>query len=323
MTMIKSLAYMGANVTDFDAWRQFANGLLGVQTATLSSQLQTLRLDDYARRVILQKAGHDSGAYYGFEVADSAALAAAADQLADRNIAVKAAGADELEIRRAGGMISFPDPDGNRIELCCGPELARQAFQPARPVGGFITGAYGLGHVVFLTANYDAMRAFYLDVLGFSLSDYCSQPFRATFMHVNQRHHTIALIERENPGLHHLMLELKDLDDVGRAYDIALKEPGRVSVTLGRHGNDHMLSFYANSPSRFLVELGWGGRVISKTGWQAKEFFGPSLWGHERSWLQGPARAEAQKLLDLAAEHGYRAPVQVRPELGYDLSEMD
>ena len=33
-------------------------------------------------------------------------------------------------------------------------------------------------------------------------------------------------------------------------------------MTLGRHSNDYMTSFYIHSPSHFFVEYGWGGRAI-------------------------------------------------------------
>jgi 2,3-dihydroxybiphenyl 1,2-dioxygenase len=321
MTPIKiiSLGYMGVNVIDFGAWRQFAGDLLALQTVTVAEHYRALRLDDRAQRVILQKAGQDGGAYYGFEVADAAALTAAADYLANRGIDVTPGSPAEAEIRQVTGMIHFADPAGNRIELFHDLAAAAQPFAPPRPIGGFITAEFGLGHVVLFAPDYEPMRAFYLDLLGFQLSDYCERPFRATFMHVNARHHTLALIERPASGLHHLMLEWQYMDDVGRAYDIALKQSERISVTLGRHGNDHMLSFYANSPSKFMVECGWGGRVIDEH-WQAGEFFGPSLWGHERNWLKGPARAEAQRLLDLAAQQGELAPLQVRSGPGFDLS---
>ena len=99
-------------------------------------------------------------------------------------------------------------------------------------------------------------------MLGSALSDYIEKPFRAYFFHVNPRHHSLALIETGKNGMHHLMVELFSLDDVGQAYDIALIEPERVNVTLGRHTNDLMTSFYAKTPSSFMVECGWGGREI-------------------------------------------------------------
>ena len=103
--------------------------------------------------------------------------------------------------------------------------------------------------------------AFYVDVLGFRLSDHIEKPFRAYFFHVNPRHHSPALIETSNSRMHHLMVELFSLDDVGQGYDVAIAED-RVNVTLGRHTNDFMTSFYAKTPSSFMLECGWGGREI-------------------------------------------------------------
>ena len=67
------------------------------------------------------------------------------------------------------------------------------------------------------------------------------------------------------------MVELFSLDDVGQSYDIALSQQDRVSVTLGRHTNDLMTSFYAKTPSSFMVECGWGGREIDPPNWQPFE----------------------------------------------------
>ncbi|THD65192.1 MAG: biphenyl 2,3-dioxygenase, partial [Bradyrhizobium sp.] len=150
------------------------------------------------------------------------------------------------------------------------------------------------------------------DVLGFGLSDYILKPFRAYFFHVNARHHSLALIETGKNGMHHLMVELFSLDDVGQCYDIALSQQERVSVTLGRHTNDLMTSFYAKTPSSFMFECGWGGREIDPTAWQPVEMHhGPSLWGHERVWLPPADREVAREMRMQAAASGLRAPVQV------------
>jgi hypothetical protein len=108
------------------------------------------------------------------------------------------------------------------------------------------------------------------------------------------------------------MLELQSLDDVGQGYDIAQQCQDRVSVTLGRHSNDFMTSFYARSPSDFMIEYGWGGRSIDPATWQPKEFFhGASLWGHERYWLPPEKRREALEMRLQAAADGFQAPVHV------------
>ena len=131
--------------------------------------------------------------------------------------------------------------------------------------------------------------------LGFRPSDYILKPFKAYFFHVNPRHHSLAFIDTGKNGIHHLMMETCFLDDVGQAYDLALGKPEMIGTTLGRHVNDYMTSFYSWSPSNFLVEYGWGGRSIDPGTWTPHERTeGPSLWGHDRSWLTPEGRAEAR-----------------------------
>ena len=193
-----------------------------------------------------------------------------------------------------------------------GAEIDSSPFKPGRNISGFRTGPLGLGHAVLTVANIDPMRAFYSGVLGFGLSDYITKPFRAYFFHVNARHHSLAMIETGKSGMHHLMVELYSLDDVGQCYDIALGQQDRVNVTLGRHTNDFMTSFYAKTPSSFMIECGWGGREIDPSTWKPVEMHhGPSLWGHERVWLPPKDREVAREMRLRAAEEGLRAPVQV------------
>ncbi len=92
-----------------------------------------------------------------------------------------------------------------------------------------------------------------------------------------------------------MMMELFSLDDVGQAYDLALMQPESIGSTFGRHTNDHMTSFYSWSPSGFMVEYGWGGRVITPRTWTPEEYTtGPSLWGHNRAWLPPDKQEEAR-----------------------------
>ena len=169
-----------------------------------------------------------------------------------------------------------------------------------------------LDHCVIHVSDWERSNAFYRDVLGFGFSDYYDKPFRARFFHVNERHHSLAFIETGRTTVHHLMLELYSLDDVGQGLDLALAEAGRLAVTLGRHAGDYMTSFYTHTPSGFMVEYGWGGKSIDPATWVATErTIGPSLWGHERSWLSAEKRAEALALRLKNAAAGERRPVQV------------
>ncbi len=53
-------------------------------------------------------------------------------------------------------------------------------------------------------------------------------------------------------------------------YDLCKQQNVPLATTLGRHTNDHMVSFYAFTPSGFQLEYGWGGRKIDDADWQVR-----------------------------------------------------
>jgi 2,3-dihydroxybiphenyl 1,2-dioxygenase len=277
-----------------------------------SPSLLAFRMDDRKQRIVIDRAMADGMRLFGWEVADRAALDALAAKLEASHIEVTREPQSLADARRVRELISFRDPAGNRLEAFHGAETDDRPFSAGRSICGFRTGPLGLGHAVLTVEQIDPMMTFYMDVLGFGLSDYMEKPFRAYFFHVNARHHSLALIETGKNGMHHLMVELFSLDDVGQSYDVALSRKDCVSVTLGRHTNDFMTSFYCKTPSSFMIECGWGGREIDPSTWRPVEMRdGPSLWGHERVWLPEKDRDVAREMRMRLAREGKRAPVQV------------
>ena len=312
---ITALGYLGVQSNSLDAWAEYGTGFLGMQAGERSTDQIGFRMDDRSSRLTVHQSHSQSGiAYFGWEVADSVALARLAKTLEDAKVAVSPSTANLRAQRGVVDLISFTDPAGHRLEAFYGLEQAASPFVAGRSISGFRSGALGMGHAVLTVSNAQVLLKFYQQVLGFGLSDYIIHPFKAYFLHVNGRHHTLALIETGKAGVHHIMLEMLGLDDVGQAYDLALGIPDRIGTTLGRHTNDFMTSFYARSPSEFMVEIGWGGRVIDTDRWQAFEVTaGPSLWGHDRNWLPAEGRAQARELRLRVAAEGMRYPVQVLP----------
>ena len=147
--------------------------------------------------------------------------------------------------RRVKDLIVFADPVGNRLEAFHGAETASEPFKPGRSISGFRTGPLGMGHAVLTAERLEEVVPFYTDILDFRLSDYILRPFKAYFFHLNPRHHSLAFIDTGKNGIHHLMVELCYLDDVGQAYDLALRQPETIGATLGRHANDEVTSFYS------------------------------------------------------------------------------
>lgn len=309
---VQALGYFGVGAADLDDWSTVATRWLGMQMVERGAACRAFRMDDRKQRLVIDRELPEGSRFFGWEVADAAALDGLSARLERVGVAVRrepGALADQHCVR---GLISFADPAGNRLEAFHGAAVADEPFRPGRAISGFRTGPLGMGHAVLTVAGIDDLLGFYRDILGFRLSDYILKPFKAYFMHVNPRHHSLALIETGQPGMHHLMVELYSLDDVGQGYDIALGEPERIATTFGRHPNDYVVSFYLRSPSGFMLEYGWGGREVDMADWQPSEVTaGPSLWGHERLWLSPDQRQQARDLRLAAAAVGHRAPVQV------------
>lgn len=309
---IARLGYLGVVTSSMDDWREFATHLLGMQVQPISTRTMGLRMDSAHHRLALRESDWDGVDYYGWEVKDGRALQTLAARIDRAGFQVTAMHSALRDERRVSDGFHTVDPVGNRLEFFHGQGLAEEPFNPGRQIEGFRTGTLGMGHAVLNVTSIEAVLPYYADVLGFRLSDYTLKPFKAYFFHTNTRHHSLALIENDRAGLHHLMVELDGLDDVGQAYDLAQLEPGRVATTLGRHSNDHMTSFYVRSPSGFLVEYGWGGRDIDPQSWQPFEMHhGPSLWGHDRDWLPDSLKDAARQMRLAAAAEGIRAPLRV------------
>jgi 2,3-dihydroxybiphenyl 1,2-dioxygenase len=273
-------------------------------------------MDDRKQRLLVDGNGDTGLTVMGWEVATSADLRRLADRLDNsgvRTISGTRALADE---RHVAELISFQDPAGNRLEAFCTPALASDPFKPGRPISGFRTGPLGMGHVVLNVDDVESLLPFYRDLLGFKVTDFGITPYKLYFFHVNNRHHSFAMVGSGRRALHHFMVEVGSLDDVGQGYDLAQLEEGRIAYTLGRHTNDHMTSFYINTPSDFFIECGWGARVIEPDTWQPHETFdGPSLWGHERLYMPDEPRARLREMRLSAAARGIRVPDPSVPPL--------
>jgi 2,3-dihydroxybiphenyl 1,2-dioxygenase len=309
---IQALGYVGVRAKSLEDWTTFGTRFLGMQLIERSGKSLALRMDDRKQRVVVSEDGGEGVAFFGWEVADAAALDALAAKLETAGVQVTRGSRALADERRVKELVVLADPQGNRLEVFHGAETAGEPFKPGRSISGFRTGPLGMGHAVLHVEDINDAVPFYRDVLGFRLSDYMARPFKAYFFHANPRHHSIAFIETGRSATHHLMVELYSLDDVGQCYDLALAEEGRIGVTLGRHINDEVTSFYSHSPSGFMVEYGWGGRVIDVESWQPQEVpWGPSMWGHDRLWMSPEKRAEARAIRVAAAASGLRKPVNV------------
>ncbi|TCO59919.1 VOC family protein [Actinocrispum wychmicini] len=276
--LIRSLAYVGLTTRDLAGWESFAGEVLGLPADRAGDRL-LLRMDERIYRFDLRQGEREELAWLGWEVASAADLAEVERSLTAAGLPVHRADDAECADRRLIGMISVRDPAGVRHEIGYGQEADFRPLRLTRPLSGYLTGGFGMGHAVIGVKEYDETLAFLVDGLGFRISDTFGG-FIA-FLHCNPRHHSIALVHTDEPGLRHIMLETTGLDDVGATIDVCLSR-GIVTRTLGRHTNDRAVSFYLSTPSGWEIEYGWGGIEVDSADHSARQLVGPtSLWGHQ------------------------------------------
>ena len=290
MEGITQLGYLGLSVSDINAWEHFATHTLGLQVSERGDDGSLfLRTDEYHHRFLVHPTGKDDLAYIGWEVKDEHGLRAMAEQLTASGIEVKKGTQAEAEARRVVDLLTFKDPSGIASEIFYGPLMTfNLPFQSPRPISGFEGGTLGLGHMVVVMDDFDRSLHFYRDVLGMRLSDFVQverppgHKMRLAFFHCNPRHHTLAFYAAPQPPkrLNHFMLQAKTLDDVGATYYLCQDQGVPIARSLGRHTNDHMVSFYLRTPSGFEVEYGWGGRIVDDSTWQVQLHTAGSMWGH-------------------------------------------
>lgn len=309
---IQALGYIGVTAQGLDDWSQFGTRFLGMQAVDRTARRMALRMDDRKQRLIVEDAGRNGVGYIGWEMADQASLDGFAGRLERHGVVVQRGERSLADERKVRDLIRFADPLGNQLEAFWGAETTTEPFKPGRSISGFRTGPLGMGHAVLHVENLNALVPFYRDVLGFRTSDWMVKPFRAHFFHVNPRQHSLALLETGRLGFHHFMVEMFSLDDVGQAYDIAQSMDDKLLITMGRHTNDHMTSFYTKTPSDFGVECGWGGRLLDVPEHVPSEMTnGGSLWGHDALRADPEMKARRRQARMEAAAAGLREPVQV------------
>jgi extradiol dioxygenase len=284
---VMSLGYLRVESPEAKEWGTFGPEVLGLAESDDPlgrPNVVSLSNDDRPGRLTIAEGPANRVTAIGWEVPNAEELELAAAELAAAGVEVRRASDDERVAARVRDLISFTDAAGFHHELFYGQLSMPGTFRPGRAMSGFVTGGQGLGHVVLVVPDLDASLDFFRRVLGFQVSDEIDTMFgRAVFFHVNSRHHSLAILGMPGMrGLHHLMVQVGSLDDVGLAHDLCAERGIPLAMTLGRHTNDRMFSFYVRSPSGFEVEYGWGADTIDDPDeWVVTHMASMSIWGHK------------------------------------------
>lgn len=286
---VTSLGYLRVHSDEQDAWRSFGTAVLGMSAAQNGDDL-LLRMDERVGRIIVstppdaRPAEAKAPFVVGWECPSESEWQRAAAAIDKTGLTVSTA-PDTGWYTEAFRCV---DPAGVECEFFYGGKVD-PADHFVSPTGvRFITGAQGLGHVTISTPVCHEAVDFYNGALDFQVRETKivgpDRSWKWAFLSPNEREHSLAVMDTGQDGqLMHLMVEIDDLDSVGRAMDKCLDGLAPLVVSLGRHWNDEMVSFYVRTPSGFAVEYGYAGRKVDSARWSRRAQGGSgavSLWGH-------------------------------------------
>jgi 3,4-dihydroxy-9,10-secoandrosta-1,3,5(10)-triene-9,17-dione 4,5-dioxygenase len=275
-----------------DEWRQFAEEVLGMMVDRSGDDRLFLRMDERVARFVVEAARADQEGGVG-DLGVVAGWECRSEEAWQRVAAV---------LERAGTKLEATDPPWpwcRELFTCVDPSGLRCDFfyggrvDPARqfvsPLGvSFVTGDQAMGHITIGSRDVEGAVEFYEKLLGFQVRETktvgAERQMHWAFLGPNAREHSLALIgTADQSRVLHVLVEVTELDAVGRAMDRCLEGLAPMTVSLGRHWNDRMVSFYIRTPSGFDIEYGFGGRAVDAEAWSRREQGGSglvSLWGH-------------------------------------------
>jgi catechol 2,3-dioxygenase-like lactoylglutathione lyase family enzyme len=270
------LSHVGLAVADPEAAATFYARTLGLAVGERLADGR-IRLGWGAGFHALELARGDGLDHFGLELPDEAALAALDERL-------QAHGVPTVCEEVAGDhvpVLAFRDPDGHRIEAHgpidrSGEHTADPGRRPVR-----------IHHVTLASPAIVDQVAFYETVLGFRVSDLMGDVF--AWLRCNQEHHTVAVVQADDPGLDHYAYEIDSWAGLKTWCDELAARDVPLTWGPGRHGPGNNLFVMFDDPDGNHVELS----CEMERYWDDAAHYEPRRWspGSRTINLWGPAPA--------------------------------
>lgn len=195
----------------------------------------------------------------------------------------------ELATFGGGYGFRFFNPDGIEMEISA--EVARGS---ARVLAQREAIPAKISHVVFHSPQHKEITQWFIDVLGFRLSDWIGDFM--SLIRCNTAHHRIAFLPGP-PCLNHVAYDMPDLNEMMRGLKRLRREGFDTVWGPGRHtAGDNTFSYFV-TPAGFTVEYTAELEEVDFDTWEARTFApAPDImdqWGTGTGGPQTMPRAEA------------------------------
>ena len=122
--------------------------------------------------------------------------------------------------------------------------------------------------MVLNSANIDQQTSFFVDTLGFKLSDKTDM---MDFVRCSADHHSIAVARGNGPTLNHCAFEMAGIDGLMRGAGRMKKHGFNVEWGIGRHGPGDNVFGYFVEPNGFVVEYTAEVQQVDEATYQAHD----------------------------------------------------
>ncbi|MFI5612579.1 VOC family protein [Amycolatopsis sp. NPDC051903] len=243
-------SHLGLRVPDVAAAAEFYERVLGlVRHSALPDGGARLGWGS-GHHVLDLLAGEQGLDHIAFEVRDHDGLAALEKRLRENGYEVGELDESYLDevAGDATGLVTR-DPDGNVVHLH---PAVRRAGEHAADTG---RRPIKYQHVTLATTDVARMAAFYVDVVGFRISDQLADG-RFAWLRSDRDHHTLAVVNTGRSGdIDHYSYDLAEWEDFKAWCDRLTEQDVPVAWGPGRHGPGNNLFVFFDDPAGNHIEL--------------------------------------------------------------------
>ena len=274
---VNALRGVELNVISLDESAAFYSKCWGLEEVARDGATMYLRAGGAEHHILtLHEKARASLHSIDFAVTDRRAVDALHAKASAKGIEIVSAPQALPAIAGGGYGFSLKTPEGQVLNISA--EVLRQQYtysDRSKP--------FKLSHVVLNVEDIERQNKFFVDSLGFRLSDSTE---RMDFVRCSSDHHSIALARGHGAGLNHMAYEVPNFDGLMRGAG-RLKQNGfNVEWGVGRHGPGDNIFSYFIEPNGFVTEytteveqIDEATHMVGTPDYWARKMPMPDRWG--------------------------------------------
>lgn len=250
----KNLAYVVLGTPELDGSIEFYRDLMGLElTHYEPGQHALFRCSEYLSNFVLCQNEHPGVMRLGMMVENNCELEKAQAHFNSRGYDTPPMSEADRQLFTVGEAFSILEKHtGITVDYF------DSMVVPALPFKPTVTKIERLGHVVLRVTELDGVWKIFEDDFNLVTSDYVDGKAAWMRCYPNPLHHSVALVQEESGGLHHVNFMVSEIDDIGRARNRLMNQGVDIVFGPGRHKPSGSVFLYYNDPVGMTMEFSFG-----------------------------------------------------------------